>query len=147
MRKHLFILILISTISCKQNLVNIPEKKIEKKSEEKSISEKIDDEIQQIGHLYQPERMSIKQNKIRTDNKKENYDITLINSDLLDKDIENIEKHAEKIVLLYYKNLVRNIIPFNGDKILVIIEHRNGKKDTFKFTEKEIHKLTNKNKS
>jgi len=137
MKNYLFILILISFFSCKENIANAQEKK----SEETVVTEKMDDEIQQIGNLYQPEKMVVKQNKIRTDNKKENYQITLTNSDLLDKDLGNVQKHAEKIVQIYYKNLVRNIVPLNCAKILVVIQHRNGKKDSFKFTEKNIHEL------
>ena len=125
MKDYLFILILISFFSCKENIVNAQEKKLEKIE----IKQKMEDEIQEIGNLYQPEKMVVKQNKIRPDNKKEDYQITLTNSDILDKDLENIETHVAKIVSIYYKNLVRNIIPFNYNKIIVEIEHRNGKKD------------------
>lgn len=134
MKDYLFILILISFFSCKENIVNAQEKKLEKIE----IKQKMEDEIQEIGNLYQPEKMVVKQNKIRPDNKKEDYQITLTNSDILDKDLENIETHVAKIVSIYYKNLVRNIIPFNYNKIIVEIEHRNGKKDSFKYTEKDL---------
>jgi hypothetical protein len=137
MRKFLYILIIISTFSCKDNVINAQEQK----SEKQEVKVKMDDEIQQIGNIYQPEKMVIKQNKIRTDNKKENYQITLTNSNLLDSDKENVENHAEKIVKMYYRNLSRNIVDLNSDKIIVEIEHRNGKKESFKYSEIEIQKL------
>ena len=130
-------MIIISTFSCKDNVITAQEQK----SEKQEVKVKMDDEIQQIGNIYQPEKMVIKQNKIRTDNKKENYQITLTNSNLLDSDKENVENHAEKIVKMYYRNLSRNIVDLNSDKIIVEIEHRNGKKESFKYSEIEIQKL------
>ncbi len=137
MRKFLYILIIISTFSCKDNVITAQEQK----SEKQEVKVKMDDEIQQIGNIYQPEKMVIKQNKIRTDNKKENYQITITNSNLLDSDKENVENHAEQIVKMYYLNLSRNILDLNSDKIIVEIEHRNGKKESFKYSEIEIQKL------
>lgn len=137
MKNYLYILLIISIISCKENVVNAQEKK----SENIETIEKMDVEIQEIGNLYKPEKFVAKQGKIRTDNKKENYQITLFNSDLLDDEKENIKNHAKKIANLYYKNLVHNIIPFNFNKIIVEIEHRNGKKESYKYTEKDF--LTN----
>ncbi|WP_395046428.1 hypothetical protein [Flavobacterium sp.] len=137
MKNFLNILILISIFSCKENVITSQEKK----SEVKTIKAIMDNEIQQIGNIYQPEKMVIKQNKIRTDNKKENYQITLINSNLLDNEKENVESHAEKIVKMYYENLVRNIVGLNSNKIIVEIQHRNEKKESFEYTEIEIQKL------
>ena len=137
MRKFLYILIIISTFSCKDNVITAQAQK----SEKQEVKVKMDDEIQQIGNIYQPEKMVIKQNKIRTDNEKENYQITLTNSNLLDSDKENVENHAEQIVKMYYRNLSRNIVDLNSDKIIVEIEHRNGKKESFKYSEIEIQKL------
>lgn len=128
---------LITIVSCKESSKNAQEKKID----EKKIKEKNEDEIQKIGNLYQPEKMEVKLNKISTDNKKEDYQITLTNSDLLDSISENTEEHAKKIVNLYYKNLTKNIVPFNYNKITVNIEHRNGEKVSFKYSEKDF--LTN----
>lgn len=136
MKNSLLILLLVSFLSCKENTTTAQDKK----PEETVNSQKLDDEIQQIGNLYQPEKIVAKQNKIRTDNKNEDYKITLTNSDSLDTDIKNLQKHAEKIVRLYYKNLSRNIVPLNCNEILIEIEHRNGEKDSFKFTEKDINK-------
>ena len=123
--------------SCKENVVTAQEKK----SEVKTSEEKMDYEIQQIGNIYKPERMQVKDVKIKTDNEKENYQITLINSDLLDSDKENVKIHAEKIAKMYYENLSRKIVDLNSNKIIVEIEHRNGKKENFKFSEIEIQKL------
>lgn len=136
MKNYLYVLILTSIFSCKESIANA-----QQKNSEKIVNvEKMDDEIKEIGNLYQPERMVAKQGKIRTDNKKEDFKITLFNSDILDKG-KDTEIHARKIVNLYYKNLIRNIIPLNFSKIIVEIEHRNGKKESFKFTEKDF--LTN----
>ena len=137
MKNYLLILMLISISSCKENEVIAQEKKPEKAE----LSEEMNYEIQEIGNLYKPEKMIIKQNKIRTDNEKENYQITLTNSDLLDSDTENLKKHAEKIANFYFKNLSRNIVPLNCRNIIVEIEHRNGKKDNFKYSEKEMKKI------
>ena len=127
----------MTMFSCKENVVTAQEKK----SEVKTSVEKMDYEIQQIGNIYKPERMQVKDGKIRTDNKKENYQITLINSDLLDSDKENVKSHAEKIAKMYYENLSRKIVDLNSNKIIVEIEHRNGKKENFKFSEIEIQKF------
>jgi hypothetical protein len=96
MKKYLFILIIISIFSCKENNVNAQEKN----STEIETKEKMQDEIQEIGNFYRPKKMVIKQNKIRTDNKKEDYQITLTNSDLLDSVSENTEIHVKKIANL-----------------------------------------------
>jgi len=141
MKKHLFISLLISIISCKENISNAQEQKLEKIV----AKEIVNDEIHEIGNLYLPEKMNVQQGKISTDNKKEDYQITLTNSDLLDKDTENLQKHAEKIAHLYHKNLVRNISPLNYTTIIVVIEHRNGHKDSFEFSEKDIYTISKNN--
>lgn len=133
MKKYFYVLILISIFSCKENIANAQQKNSEKIVE----VERMDDEIREIGNLYQPERMTAKQGKIRNDNKKEDFKITLFNSDILDKGKET-EIQARKIVNLYHKNLTRNITPLNFSKIIVEIEHRNGKKENYKFTEKDF---------
>lgn len=134
MKNYLFIIILFSIISCNENVKSSKERK----SVEIEVADKIDDEIEEIGNFYRPEKMVVKQKKVRNDNKKEDYQITLTNSDLLDDNSENIEKQVGKIVQLYYKNLTKNNIPFNYNKIIVKIEHRNGKKEIFKYTDKDF---------
>ena len=133
MKKYLYVLILTSIFSCKENIANAQQIN----SENIVNVDKINDEINEIGNLYYPEKMVAKQGKTRTDNKKEDFTITLFNSDTLDKG-KDTEIHARKIVNLYYKNLIRNIIPLNFNKIIVEIEHRNGKKENFKVTEKDF---------
>ena len=135
MKNYLYVLILILIFSCKINIANAQQKNSEKIVE----VEKMDDEIREIGNLYRPERMVAKQGKIRTDNKKEDFKITLFNSDTLDNG-KDAELQAKKIGDLYFKNLSRNIIPLNYNKIIVEFEHRNGKKDSFKFVEKAFLK-------
>lgn len=120
MKNYLYLLMLISIVSCKENNINAQEKKIENIE----TIEKMDDEIQEIGNFYQPEKIIAKQGKVRTDNKKEDYQITLINSDLLDSVSGNTKEHIEKIANLYYKNLINNIVPFNYNKITVNIEQK-----------------------
>ena len=136
MKKILITLFLISIFSCNENKVIAQENKID----ELNIDENLIEGIQEIENLYQPEKMSIKQNKFRTDNKKENYEIILTNSDYLDSISQNLELDAKKIANLYFKNLVRNIVPLNFKKITVKIEHRNGKKDSFKYSERDFQK-------
>ena len=136
MKKLLLVLILVSFYSCKNNKIVAQENKINKFDKEANL--KIG--IQEIGSLYKPEKMSIKQGAIRKDNKKENYQITLTNSNFLDSLSEKTEISARKVADLYYKNLIANIFPLNYDKISVNIEHRNGKKESFKFIEKDFLK-------
>jgi hypothetical protein len=100
---------------------------------------KIDEEIQEIGTLYRPERMQ--QEEIKNKTGKNNYRYTLTNSDLLDTDLQNIKIHSRKIVSIYYKFLSRINSPFNYKKIIVKIEHRDGKIDNFEYSEDEIQKI------
>ena len=134
MKNYLYILVLISIISCKENAAKVQEKK----SDDVEIIPNINSTIQQIANLYIPEKITINQGKIRNKDNEKNYEITLSNSNLLDDEKENIENYAEKIANLYYKNLIKNIIPFDFDKIIVEIEHKNGKKEIFKYTEKDF---------
>lgn len=102
-------------------------------------SEKINDEIQEIGNLYKPEMMQ--QEEIKNKAKKNNYRCTITNSDLLDADLQNIKIHSRKIVSIYYKFLIRINSPFNYNKIIVKIIHRNGKVDNFEYSEKEMQEI------
>jgi succinyl-CoA synthetase beta subunit len=131
---------LVSTYSCKDDNVVNQEKK-ERKENKSANQEKVDYVAQEIGYLYNPEKMTIKENKVGINNEKENYQITLTNSDLLDNDIENVEKHAKKIATVYYKFLFQNIKPFNLKKIIIKIEHRNTKINSFEYSEENINQL------
>lgn len=102
--------------------------------------EKPDDEIQEIGNLFRPEIMQ--QEKIKLKNGKNNYQYTLTNSDLLDKDLENIKNHSKKIAINYYNLLKRTNKPFSYNKIIVKVIHRNNKIDRFEYSEKDIKDIS-----
>lgn len=135
MKKILIFFILFSLFSCKGNKI----KNSEKNSSEKVTEGEIIPEIQEIGNLFRPEMME--QEEIKIVNGKNNYQYTITNSDLLDTELENTEKYAKQIVNVYYKFLIRINNPFNYDKIITKIIHRNGKIESFKFSEKDF--LTN----
>lgn len=139
MKNYLFIIIAILTISCKEIPMNVQDRKGETIVNKKTN----DSEIQEIGKLYQPEKIETKQIKSESDIKKDNYEITLTNSDLLDTDLKNIKKHSKKIAAIYYKFLVRINSPFNYNKIIVKIIHRNGKIESYKHSEIEKWKMEN----
>jgi len=104
-------------------------------------AQKIPKEIEEIGNLYQPEKME--QEEIKKKSGKNDYQYTLTNSDLLDSDLKNLKDHSEKIVNNYYKFLIKINIPFNYEKIIVKIIHRNGRINIFKYSEKEIQEIIN----
>jgi hypothetical protein len=141
MKKIIFIFILINLVSCKDTKIEI-EKNIDyidvDNNGDAKKKQNIMDEIQEIGYLYQPEIM--KQEKIEKNNGKNDYKYTLINSDLLDKDSENLKKHSLKIVSNYYNFLSKINNPFIYDKIIVKIIHRNGKVDIFKYSEEKMQR-------
>lgn len=132
MKKYTLLFFLITLFSCKENKIEIHEKKDSKKI----IIQKLDEEIQEIGSFYRPEMMQ--QEKIKTDTGKNNFQYTLTNSDLLDEDLQNIQMHSRKIAGLYYNLLKRTNSPFNYNRIIVKIVHRNGKIDSFEYSEKEL---------
>jgi len=102
--------------------------------------EEPDDEIQEIGNLFRPEIMQ--QEKIKLKNGKNNYQYTLTNSDLLDKDLENIKNHSKKIAINYYNLLKRTNNPFTYNKIIVKVIHRNNKIDRFEYSEKDVKDIS-----
>ena len=132
----------MNLVSCKENQIDSQKKIDYVDVDDKGNAKKaqtISDEIKEIGDLYQPEIMN--QEELKKNNGKNNYQYTLTNSDLLDTDIENLKTHSRKIVSNYYKFLIRINVPFNYDKIIVKIIHRNGKMDIFKYSEKEIQEI------
>jgi hypothetical protein len=131
---------LISIFSCKENKVVVQEKI----TPEKINNDKLGNEVQKIGDLYQPEKMEFKERKVGAINEKENYQISLTKSDLLDNDIKNLKTHSNKIVSLYFKFLNRTNSDFIYDKIIVNIIHRNGEIDNFKYSEKELIEILTK---
>ncbi len=138
MKKFIFILIAILIISCKKSQTNSQEKKNE------TIVNKKDNnsEIEEIAKLYKPEKINTTISGVESDVKKNDYTITLTNSNLLDADLKNAETHAKKIVTIYYKFLVRINTMLNYNKIIVKIIHRNGKIESFKYSKMDILKLT-----
>jgi len=83
----------------------------------------------------------MQQEEIKNKTEKNNYRYTITNSDLLDTDLQNIKIHSRKIVNIYYKFLIRINSPFNYNKIIVKIVHRNGKIDSYEYSEKEIKRI------
>ena len=100
---------------------------------------KVDDETRDIGYIHKPEKIQTEEIKMKTG--KNNYQCTVTNSDLLDTDLQNIKMHSGKIAGIYYKFLIIINSPFNYNKIIVKIEHRNGKIDSFEYSEKEMRKI------
>ncbi len=132
MKNYLFLIILILTYSCKEKNVDNKEKKVNKLANEKKID--TEEKIQLIGKLYQPEKMVFKGNRIGTNVEKEDYQITLTNSK---------KKYADKIATIYCSYLGKTVKPFNFKKIIVKIEHRNGKTNSFEYSVEEFTKLLN----
>ena len=124
MKKYLFILILASFYSCKNDNAVTHEKKENKVVKEKAKEniapnqENVNDVANEIGGLYNPEEMVIKGNRVGTNNEKEDYQVKITNSDLLDNDIVNVEKHAKKVfrISCEYENRKNYSIltPFKG---------------------------------
>ena len=114
--------------------------KIEESSQSRLDNyKKVEDETREIGDLYRPEMIRTEEIKMKSG--KNNYQCTVTNSDLLDTDLQNIKIHSRKIVGIYHKFLSRINSPFNYNKIIVKIEHRNGKIDNFEYSEEEMQKI------
>lgn len=133
MKNYIILVILILITSCTENKIN--GKKIKKNLE--NITNDYDED-QKITRQYLPEEMQMKTSKTESENE-EDYQITLKNSNLLDAELENLQLHSQKIATLYYKKLARTITTLNLKKIIVKIEHSNGKIDKFTFTEEDIN--------
>lgn len=135
MKTYIYLAILITLFSCKENKIEVQERQNVKKVG----PPKIDYEIREIGKLYWPEMMQ--QEEIKNKNGKKNYRFTITNSDLLDQDLQNIQVHSRKIARNYYNSLIKINSPFIYNKIIVKIVHRNGKIDNFEYSEKEIQEI------
>ena len=140
MKNYIILVIIILFTSCNENKVNNTEIKIKKaiKKDTKDITNH-NDEYQKITSFYLPEKMQYKHKKDKSGNEKEDYQITLTNSDLLDTELENLKEHSQKIAILYYKKLNKNIISLNLRNVIVKIEHKNGKTDNFAFSEENLN--------
>ena len=138
--KKLIFLVLIILVSCKETKIESLKKQNEIKDTIENVqSKQIDPETQEVGNLYRPEMMQ--QEQIENKNGKNNYQYTLTKSDLLDMDLKNLKNHADKIVIIYYRFLIRINKPFEYDKIIVKIIHRNGKTDIFEYSEKDMKQI------
>ncbi len=138
MRNYLFaVIILLTFSSCKEEKAFSKPNKTDK---EKNIPKNNPNTVaQKIHGLYNPGAMTIKGNRVGNNAEKEIYQIILTDSELLDADQKNIEKHAEKIATIYYEHLSKTLKPFNFEKIIVIINHRDKKIDKFEYSEKKFH--------
>jgi hypothetical protein len=137
MKKYLFILILISTYSCKEKGHNSLEKKASTLNTKKKSG--LNNHLQEIGNLYQPEMMNFTERDVKSNSEKKDFQVTLTNSDVLDSDVKNIEKHALKIASLYYEYLIGSIKPLKFKKIIVTIEHKNKKIDKFEYSKENVN--------
>lgn len=140
MKRVLLVFILTFLFSCKENdsIKKIDYVDVDGEGKAEKV-QRISEEIEEIGYLYQPERME--QGEIKKSIGKNDYQYTLTKSDLLDTDLKNLKNHSNKIVSNYYKFLITINNPFNYDKIIVKIIHRNGKEDLFKYSETEIQEI------
>ncbi len=137
MKKYLFIIILASFFSCKNDNTVVQDKKENIEANQKNVNTV----AHEIGGLYNPEKMEIKENRVGKNDEKEDYQVKITNSDTIDNDIMNVEKHAQKIASIYYKFLSQNIKPFNFKKVIIKIEHRDRKVSNFEYSEENINQL------
>ncbi len=134
--KYYLLIIITSFCSCMKNEVVAQEVITNNVIDE----QKLDDKIQEIGSLYKPEKMVLKENSVESNHEKEDYQITLTNSDLLDNSSTvELEKHALNIANSYYKYLKARINPLNVKKVIVKIEHRNKQADRLEYLEENFN--------
>lgn len=132
---------IIFIFSCNVKNHNVPK---EISNEVKDVKkDKLKPQLEEIGNLYKPEEISVKENKVGNDFEKQDFQITLTNSDSIDGDLKNVDRHAEKIALLYHSFLEENVGLVNVKMILVNINHRNTTTHNFKYTLNDINKLQN----
>jgi len=133
MRKTIYFLIFAMFFSCN-------EKKIEhkKKPDNKEFN---DQELQKIGHLYQPEIIKTRPIKLYTNSEKKNYEIDIFNSNTLKRDKENLKFHSDKIAFLLKKHLIKNEIDYN-DIIVRIYQKKDGKK-SFQYSKQDLTEIEN----
>nr|WP_315241134.1 hypothetical protein [uncultured Flavobacterium sp.] len=138
MKRTTFFLICIVLFSCN-------EKKID--HEIKPDNNKFNDEqLQKIGHFYQPEKMTTRPIKLYINSEKKNFEIDIYNSDILKKDKENLKLHSDKIALLLKNHLLKNNVIYND--IIVRIYMKNYGKQSFQYTDQELIQIENqKNKT
>lgn len=139
-KKYFVLAILIFLSACNKDKTNNQETKNYKKTQKVSKNQtNIYVENEKITDFYLPEKMQWKSIKEKSGNEKEDYQITLTNSYILDTDIYNLDGHSQNIAEIYYKKLTRIITPLNLKNIIVKIEHKNGKTDKFVFSEEDLN--------
>jgi hypothetical protein len=112
---------------------------------DKSINQQNEYDGRQITRKYLPKEMIIKLIPEKNNGIKENYKLTLIKSDFLDNNFENINKYSNEIVILYYDILMKNNTNLNFDKITIEIVHNTGKKSKFDYSYEDIKEITELN--
>ena len=112
---------------------------------DKSINQQNEYDGRQITRKYHPKEMRIKLIPEKNNGIKENYKLTLIKSDFLDNNFDNINKYSNEIVILYYDILMKNNTHLNFDKITIEIIHNNGKKSRFDYSYEDIKEITKLN--
>ncbi|WKL46324.1 hypothetical protein Q1W71_15325 [Flavobacterium pectinovorum] len=134
MQKITCFLILLMAFSCN-------EKKIEseKKPDNKEFN---DEELQKIGHFYQPEQMTTRPIKMYINSEKKNYEIDIYNSDVLKKDKENLKSNSDKIAILLKRHLTKNNVVYND--IIVRIYQKNNEKKSFQYSNKDLIEIESK---
>jgi hypothetical protein len=95
----------------------------------------------QITLKYYPEEMRIKLQPEEKINIKENYTVTLINSDVIDRDMKNLKEKSDDILKIYYDLLMKNNKTLNYNQIIVEIIHKNKKKHIFQYNKKNVAEL------
>lgn len=101
-----------------------------------------DQELQKIGHFYQPEKMTTRPIKLEINSEEKNYEIDIYNSDILKKDNENLKLHSDKIALLLKKHLIKNNVTYND--IIIRIYQKNNGKQSFQYTNQELVNIENR---
>jgi len=134
MRKTAFFLISIVIFSCNEKKTDY-----EINPDNKKFN---DEQLQNIGHFYQPEKMTTRPIKLYINSEKKNYEIDIYDSDVLKKDKENLKLHSDKIALLLKNHLIKNKVIYND--IIVRIYQKNEEKQSFQYTNQELIEIENK---
>lgn len=135
MRKISCFLIFFMIFSCNEKKTDS-----EIKPDNKEFNDK---NIQEIGHLYNPEKITTRPIKLYINSEKKNYEIDLFNSDLLKKEKQNLKTHSNKIALLLKEHLTKNNVDYND--IIVRIYHKKNGKKSFQYSNQELIEIESKN--
>lgn len=136
MRKTAYFLILFVIFSCNEKKADNEIKPDNKEFNSKSL--------QEIGHLYYPERITTRPIKLYTNSEEKNYEIDLYNSDLLKKDKQDLKTHSDKIALLLKEHLTKNNVQYKN--IIVRIYQKKDGKQSFQYSNQELIEIESKNR-